>query len=242
MRRTFTYGHISGIPLRVHWNWFPIAILVALCFSAGYFPQKSSGWPGGVYWLVGFVTTLLFFGSVLVHELAHALVALREGVGVNSITLFILGGASHIANEPPTAGSDFRIVAAGPLASLTLGFVYLATANSAPDTPTIREASHYLSYMNFMLAGFNLIPGFPLDGGRIIRALLWKLTGSLHKATRLAAFGGYLVAGLFMVAGLGFILTGQIYNGFWAALIGLFLAFITYDSSRRAKRAGLGAT
>jgi Zn-dependent protease len=241
MRKTITYGHVSGIPLRVHWNWFPVAILVALSFSAGYFPLRNSDWPNGVYWVVGFITTFLFFGSVVVHELAHALVAIREGVGVKSITLFIFGGAAHMDHEPHTAGSDFRIVAAGPLANIALGILYFAAAYSTADTPTIREATHYLSNMNFMLAGFNLIPGFPLDGGRIIRALLWKLTGSLGKATRLAAGGGYLVAGIFVSAGIPFFLFKQAYSGTWSILIGVFLAYITYDSVRRAKQAGLQA-
>ena len=142
-------------------------------------------------------------------------------------------------NEPHTAGSDFRIVAAGPLANIALGILYFATAYSTADTPTIREASHYLSNMNFMLAGFNLIPGFPLDGGRIIRALLWKLTGSLAKATRLAAGGGYLVAGIFVSAGIALLLFKQIYTGTWSVLIGLFLSYITYDSVRRAKQMDL---
>jgi Zn-dependent protease len=232
MSKTITYGHISGIPLRVHWNWFPVAILVAFCFSVGYFPPRISDWPAGLYWFAGILTTFLFFGSVLIHELAHALVAVREGVSVNSITLFIFGGVSNIASEPPTAKSDFRIVAAGPIASVSLGVLYYATA-SATDTSTVREVSNYLSYMNFMLAGFNLIPGFPLDGGRIIRALLWHLTGNLQKATLMAAYGGYLVAGLFILSGIGLIVTDRFYSGFWGIFIGLFLTYITFDSKRR---------
>ena len=233
MRKTFTYGHVSGIPLRVHWNWFPVAVLIAFCFSVGYFPLRDSGWTVGLYWLVGVVTTFLFFGSVLIHELAHALVAVREGVGVNSITLFILGGVAHIANHPPTAKSDFRIVAAGPFASLSLGMICFAAAAAAADTPVIREVFHYLSFMNFMLAGFNLIPGFPLDGGRIIRAVLWQLTGSLQRATRMAALGGFLIAALFTTAGTGLFLSGSAYSGSWSVFIGLFLAYISYDSQRR---------
>ncbi len=236
MRKTITYAHISGIPLKVHWNWFPVAFLLVFCFSVGYFPLRNSDWPNQVYWSIGILTTFLFFSSVLVHELAHALVAIREGVGVNSITLFIYGGASHIANEPPTAKSDFRIVAAGPIASFTLGVFYFAAATTTTDTPAIREVSHYLSYMNFMLAGFNLIPGFPLDGGRIIRALLWHLTGSFQRATRLATSAGFLVAALIVGSGIAFIIFGSLYNGFWAILIGLFLAYITFDSKRRANR------
>jgi Zn-dependent protease len=172
---------------------------------------------------------------VLVHELAHALVAQREGVGVNSITLFVLGGAAHIAHEPPSAGSDLRIVVAGPLASISLGFFYALASHSTGGTPAIQETCHYLSGMNFMLAGFNLIPGFPLDGGRIIRAFLWKFTGSLQKATHLAASSGYLVAAAFVSVGIAFIIFEKLYDGSWSAMIGLFMAYIAYDNKRRPK-------
>jgi Zn-dependent protease len=239
VRKTITYAYLAGIPLRVHWNWFPIALVVALSFSVGYFPLRSPDWSRNVYWIVGFTTTSLFFASVLIHELAHALMATREGVKVNNITLFIFGGAAHLDNEPPSAGADFRIVIAGPLSSISLGFLFFLSANASAGIPTLHEVCRYLSYMNFMLAGFNLIPGFPLDGGRILRAILWKITGSMQKATRMAALGGYLVAALFIFAGITFIAQENLYNGSWSSSLGLFLAYITYDSNRRSKKIAL---
>src|SRR5512134_1491453 len=124
MRKSITFGQCWGIPLQIHINWFLIAALVTWSLAVGYFPQQHPGWTSEAYWMVGISTSFLFFISVLSHELGHALVALREGVPVKSITLFIFGGVAHIAHEPETAGSEFRIVAAGPLVSSALALFF----------------------------------------------------------------------------------------------------------------------
>jgi Zn-dependent protease len=235
MRKTLTYAHISGIPLKVHVNWFLIMGLVTWSLSAGYFPLRYPEWHPSIYWLIGATASILFFASVLAHELGHALIAIREGVGVNSITLFIFGGVAHIANEPPNADSDFRIVVSGPFASLTLGAGFYVLGLSTPFLPPLSELSFYLAYMNFLLAIFNLIPGFPLDGGRIFRALMWKITGDYVKATRWATAGGFGIAGLFVLFGFGIAYLGSLLAGLWLVFVGGYLGYVAHESYRQAK-------
>ena len=234
MRKTITYACVSGIPLKVHINWFLILGLVTWSLSAVYFPFRYPEWHSSIHWLIGSIATLLFFASVLAHELAHALVAIREGVGVNSITLFIFGGVAHIANEPPHADSDFRIVVSGPFASVTLGAGFYVVGMATTAFPPISDVSIYLAYMNFLLAVFNLIPGFPLDGGRILRALIWKISGDYVKATRWATAGGFGIAVLFAILGIWVIIEGSIFAGIWLVFVGWYLGYVARDSYRQA--------
>lgn len=222
-RSSLTLGTISGIPIRIHLNWFLIAILVTWSLAGGYFPNKNPGLRAAEYWIFGSLTALLFFSSVLFHELGHALAAIREGVPVKSITLFIFGGVAHIGHEPPTADAEFRIVAAGPLTSLVLAAFYFTLGSAPYMPPAVRTASFYLSQINFILALFNLIPGFPLDGGRLLRAGLWKLYNDFNRATRWATFTGLGIAGLFIIAGLAFAIQDSLFNGLWLAFIGWYL-------------------
>ena len=235
MRKTLTYAHISGIPLKVHVNWFLIMGLVTWSLSAVYFPFLYPEWHSSIYWLIGSTASLLFFASVLAHELGHAMIAIREGVGVNSITLFIFGGVAHIANEPPDADSDFRIVVSGPFTSVTLGAGFYMLGLGTTALPPISEVSFYLAYMNFLLALFNLIPGFPLDGGRIFRALIWKISGDYVKATRWATVGGFGIALLFALLGFGVLYAGSVLAGLWLVFVGGYLGFVAHDSYRQAK-------
>lgn len=223
MRGSITLTKILGIPIRLHSSWFLIAALVTWSLASGYFPQEYPGWATAVYWAVGAVTAVLFFASVLLHELGHSVLALREKVPVRSITLFIFGGVAQIGREPPTAGAEFRIAVAGPLTSLALaglaGLLRLAIpADAVPAAPVA-----YLGRINLMLALFNLIPGFPLDGGRMLRALLWGLGGNLRTATRWASWAGRGVAFLFILIGVGQMFLGGFLNGLWIAFIGWFL-------------------
>jgi Zn-dependent protease len=235
MRKTLTFAYVEGIPLRLHVNWFLIMGLVTWSLSAVYFPFRYPDWHPSIHWLIGTVASLLFFASVLAHELGHSLVAIREGVGVNSITLFIFGGVAHIANEPPHADSDFRIVVSGPFASVTLGAGFYVLGLSTTTFPAVSEVSFYLAYMNFLLAIFNLIPGFPLDGGRILRAIIWKISGDYVKATRLATAGGFGIAFLFALLGVGVVFTGSIFAGLWLIFVGWYLGFVARESYRQAK-------
>ncbi|HEX7976570.1 MAG TPA: site-2 protease family protein [Anaerolineales bacterium] len=234
MQTTFTFGKFGGIPLKVHINWFLTVALVTWSLAAGFFPQEYPGWGSEIYWSLGLATAFLFFFSVLLHELGHAVVALREAVPVESITLFIFGGVAHIANEPETPGAEFRIVAAGPLTSLMLAAFFRGVSMFAVFGPQVGGAADYLSRINLILALFNLIPGFPLDGGRIMRSILWKLTSSFKKATRWAAHVGMAIALSFIFAGVGVMVLGQFMSGLWIAFIGWYLTSAVQEGYRQA--------
>jgi Zn-dependent protease len=234
MQKSLKFGSVSGIPLQVHVNWFITAALVTWSLAIGYFPQQHPGWDKVDYWLLGTITAMLFFGSVLLHELGHALVALRERVPVKSITLFIFGGVAHIANEPDTPGSEFRIVMAGPLASFLLAGFFMIVSLPSFVPPQVASAAGYLSQVNVVLAVFNLIPGFPLDGGRILRAFLWRLRKDFYQATRWAAHTGLFIAILFVVIGIVFIFSGDIMPGLWLAFIGWYLSVAAQEGYRQS--------
>ncbi len=223
MEASVRLGRILGIPVGLHISWFLIFGLVTWSLAIGYFPTEYPSLPGVAYWTLGAVTSLLFFGSVLVHELSHSVVALRNQIPVRGITLFIFGGVAQIGREPPNAGAEFRIAVAGPLASLGLGLGFGGLWLLDQPIPYLAAPSLWLMRINLILAGFNLLPGFPLDGGRVLRALVWQITGNFHKATRVATFTGQLTAFGFIGVGLLTILSGNFFNGLWLAFIGWFL-------------------
>ena len=223
MRGSLTLGKVFGIPIKVHSSWFLVAALITWSLAGSYFPLLYPGWTTMTYWVVGVMTAALFFTSVVLHELGHSVVALRERVPVRDITLFIFGGVAQIGDEPETPGAEFRIAAAGPLTSLVLaglsGLLSFGIDGAAP----LAAAFSYLARINLTLALFNLIPGFPLDGGRILRASLWTLDGSFRKATRWATLAGRGVAYLFIFLGVGQMLSGSLLDGLWVVFIGWFL-------------------
>lgn len=223
MSGSLSLGSILGIPIKLHSSWFLIAALVTWSLAVGFFPQAYPGWETGTYWVVALVTSIFFFASVLLHELGHSVLALREKVPVKSITLFIFGGVAQIGREPPTAGAEFRIAIAGPLTSLGLALGFGGLGLLAGDAGTVAAPLAYLGRINFLLAAFNMIPGFPLDGGRVLRAALWGLGGSFGNATRWATRVGRGVAYLFILFGAVQIFTGGFLNGLWIAFIGWFL-------------------
>jgi len=223
MRGTLTIGKILGIPIRLHSSWFLVAALITWSLAGGYFPQQYPGWAGTTYWIVGAITALLFFGSVLLHELAHSILALREKVPVRSITLFIFGGVAQINREPPTAGAEFRIAIAGPLTSLGLAGLSSLLGSAVTGSAVLAAPLAYVGRINLMLALFNLIPGFPLDGGRVLRSILWGLGATFRSATRWASWVGRGVAFLFILVGVGQIFLGGFLNGLWIAFIGWFI-------------------
>lgn len=235
MRTTWTFGRVAGIPLLIHLNWIVTAVLVVWALSVGYFPQTQPGWNPGAYWLVGTATAVCFFLSVLLHELGHSLVALREGVRVNNITLFIFGGVAHIANEPPTAAAEFRIVAAGPLTSLSLAAAFTVAGWSGVFGEYLSGAALYLGQMNIILAVFNLLPGFPLDGGRILRAALWQWKKDYRRATHWATHAGVGVSILFVGIGVAIMFWGDMFSGGWLAFIGWYLGTAAREGYRQAE-------
>ncbi|MFQ5854613.1 MAG: site-2 protease family protein [Anaerolineae bacterium] len=234
MRASLTFGRIFGIPIGVHSSWFLVAALITWSLASGYFPQEYPGWTRMTYWIVGVITAILFFASVLIHELGHSVVALREGVPVRGITLFIFGGVAQIEREPPTAGAELRIAIAGPITSLVLAGIFSLLGLTATLNPVSAAPAVYLGRINLMLALFNLIPGFPLDGGRVLRALFWQYGGSFRQATRFATTVGQGVAFLFILFGVGQIFFGNFLNGLWIAFIGWFLNNAAEASNQQA--------
>jgi Zn-dependent protease/predicted transcriptional regulator len=217
--RLFT---IRGIEVGVHYSWLVIFALLTWSLGVYVFPDAVGGLPQIEYWLLGALTTILMFGSVLLHELAHSLVARTRGLNVRSITLFIFGGVSNLSGDAKEASTEFVIAIVGPLTSFVLAGVSFVIA-SAVDEPRISLVASYLTYINFVLGLFNLVPGFPLDGGRVLRAILWGTTGSMRKATEWAANVGKLVAwGMFAVA-LLLLYRGDVISGIWLAAIAWFL-------------------
>ncbi len=223
MNASIKLGHIWGIPIGLHFSWFIVFGLVTWSLAAGYFPQEYPTLAAPVYWILGAITSVLFFGSVLVHELAHALVALRNKLPVKAINLFIFGGVAELTREPRSAGAEFRIAAAGPVASFALTALFGGLYLLDQHIPLLAAPSIWLARINLMLAAFNLIPGFPLDGGRILRAVIWWKTDNLHRATQAASVSGQLVAFGFIAVGIFIAFNGSFFDGLWLIFIGWFL-------------------
>ena len=217
---------VRGVPIRVGWSWLVIVALVYWSLSAVLFPTSYEGLATWVYLVMAAVATVLLFASLLVHELCHTLQSLREGVRIKDITLFLFGGVSQ-ADEPiPGPGAEFRIVAAGPAASAVLMVLFgiLAFAGNAAglSDPSVGVLS-YLARINGLLLVFNVIPALPLDGGRLLHALLWWRTGDHERATLLAAWSGRIFAILIICLGAVFLALGDTVGGVWFAAIGWFL-------------------
>jgi Zn-dependent protease/CBS domain-containing protein len=228
MESSIKLGRIFGIEIGLHYSWFLIALLITLSL-VGQFHAEHRQWGESVIWSAAVVTGLLFFAALILHELSHALTARSRGLPVGAITLFALGGVSRIQREPQGPGTEFLIGIVGPLTSAVVGGVCLLLAIAAGWSPGTSPATpaqavlYWLGNINFLLAVFNLIPGYPLDGGRVLRSLAWWVTGDAARATRFAARGGQAVAYLFIVAGLLLFFTGAGLNGLWIAFIGWFL-------------------
>jgi len=214
---------IRGIPVRVDAGWLLIFGLVTWTLAAGYFPHVLPSRSTATYWLQGVAAALLLFGSVFLHELSHALAAVDQGVPVGGITLHVFGGVSQLDAEPPTPRAEALIAIVGPLTSFAIAGVCLIADRAVDGSPTFHALAGYLAVINVMVGVFNLIPGFPLDGGRILRATLWWWTGRLGDATRIASRCGAVVAVLLIGVGGLRALTGDLIGGLWLALIGLFL-------------------
>jgi Zn-dependent protease/CBS domain-containing protein len=217
-------GRLAGIDISIHPSWLVIAFLITYSLAGSQFPRQFRGWTEGQYWIVAGATAALFFGSVLAHELSHAILARRFGLKVEGITLFIFGGVTSIDTDSRTPREEALIAAAGPATSLLIGAV-LVGVDVFVDQPQLGALIGWLGFVNIALGIFNLIPGFPMDGGRVLRALIWKLRGDRLTATRNAAVVGRLLA--YALVGLGVFIAlqpGGIVSGLWLAVIGWFLS------------------
>lgn len=232
-------GRILGIPVRVHWSLAFIFVLVLLNLGLGVFPSWHPEWSPALTWGTAGSAAVLFFGSVLAHELSHSLVARRRGIRVERITLFLFGGVSELGDDPTSPGTEFLIAVVGPLTSIAIGAAAIMSGASGIDlapsdllpalTETVRTMTpvrtllFWLGPINVVLGVFNLVPGFPLDGGRVFRSALWWLTGDVIKATRWAAGIGQLFGWMLMFLGFMNLFQGSAAQGLWLVLIGWFL-------------------
>lgn len=228
--RTVKLGRLAGVRIELDYSWFIIFFLIFFSLSFQYFPALYS-FSTVVNVALGLGTTILFFASVLVHELAHSVVSNRSGLPIKKIILFIFGGVASLSREPCKPGVELKIAIAGPATSFILsGFFYLSATVIAPLSLPVTVAFHYLSIINFVLAAFNLVPGYPLDGGRILRSLLW-MRMSLERATVIAARAGMTVGFLLIAYGVFQLLyLGSLFGLIWLSLIGYFLITVARDS------------
>ncbi len=217
-------GRVAGIDLAIHPSWLVIAFLLTFSLADAFFPRVIPGWTAGQYWLLGAGTAVLFFGSVLAHELSHAIVARRLGLKVGGITLFIFGGATTIETESASARDEALIALAGPLMSLVIGGLLLV-AGALIQQAQVQALVGWLGVINVALGAFNLVPGYPMDGGRVLRAILWRIRGDRLVATRQAAMVGRVIGYLMVAGGIFWALRSRdIGSGLWLALVGWFLA------------------
>lgn len=212
-----------GIPIGLDLSWFLVFVLLTWTLAASYYPSEFGHWPVPLYWTMGAVTAIMLFVSVVLHELGHSVVALRYNIPVRSITLFIFGGVAQIAAEPSKAAVEFVIAIAGPLVSLALAVLFTVLKPVFAPIEPLWGVLKYLAYINFALVLFNLIPGFPLDGGRVLRAVIWAVTKNFRRATIAAASVGRLFGFFFIMVGVWQMLAGNFGGGLWIAFIGWFL-------------------
>jgi Zn-dependent protease/CBS domain-containing protein len=248
MKSTFRLIRIAGIDIGIHYSWAVIFVMLLLTLSLNYFPQASPTHSKISYWVAGFIAAMMLFISVLVHELAHSLVAKARGIPVHSITLFILGGVSNLEEEPKKPDVEFIMAVVGPVASMILAvlfwivFLFLQPHGTPadlfkfsgwmPQTSLFGAGLLYLALINVSLAVFNILPGFPLDGGRVLRAIIWGATRNLVRATNIAATVGRLVGWSFIALGVIWIFGGNLITGIWFGIIGWFLSNAA-DSTRQ---------
>jgi Zn-dependent protease/CBS domain-containing protein len=244
MRFNIKLGRISGIDIGLHYSWFVIAGLIA--FSLGqHFRQINQSWSTGEIWITAIVTAGLFFVTLLLHELAHSLAAQKRGLKVTEITLFALGGVSQIQDDATDAKTEFWVAIAGPIASVVIGLGCLGIAlgfgwrRSTDPQNVMTAVLVWLGYINISLAVFNLIPAFPLDGGRVLRSIVWTITKNQVRSTRIAARIGEVVALLFVVDGIWKYFSGGGLGGLWIAFIGWFLLDAAQASYSQVKKTGL---
>ena len=224
--RSIPLVKIAGIQIDIDYSWLMVFALVLWSLASGYFPQTYPGYATLHYWIIGTIAALLFFSSVLFHELCHAIMGNRLGEKVDRITLFIFGGMAHLSGEPRSAGDEFKIAIVGPLSSLALALLFwlIARAMTLEARPSLLAAVfRYLAFVNLALALFNLLPGYPLDGGRLLRAILWKRWGNVERATARAADWGNTIAWGLILMGTFQIFGGALVGGLWLIFIGLFL-------------------
>ena len=226
MRSTFNIGKILGIPIFINYTWFIIFGLVVFTLARISFPQTVPGLAREAYWFMALISALLLFSSLILHELSHSIVALKSRIPIKDITLFVFGGVAHMEKEPSDPTTEFKMAIAGPATSLAIAGIFFALTrimeSRGGPAPAIAVTS-YIYLINAIVAAFNLVPGFPLDGGRVLRAILWKTFGDLKRATLIASRIGKGFAYFLMGIGLLNFFYGMAISGIWFIFIGFFL-------------------
>ena len=241
MGASLRLGRIFGIPIEINASW-AIAFLLLTFVLARRFGDSDLDWPAAQRWLVAVAMVILLFGSVLAHELSHSVVARHKGIQVRGITLFILGGVFRLAKEPDRPLTEFAVAVVGPFTSIGLAAIFgglwygLGAGNS-----TLEVVLLMLAWSNLSLGVFNILPGYPLDGGRVLRAVLWGVTGSYRKATHVATRAGQTIGGIIVLIGLALGVFVNLVDGVWIALVGGFL-FTVATASYREERSGVNVT
>jgi Zn-dependent protease/CBS domain-containing protein len=231
MNGNVSIGRFGGVEVRVNWSWLVILALIVWTLTDGVFPSQNPGLSHRTYLAMGVVAAVLFFVSVLLHELGHAWRARREGIEIDGITLWLFGGVTQFKGRFTTAAAEFRIAIAGPLVSIALGVAFVVVARA--DLPSaVNGVAAWLGYINLSLAVFNLIPALPLDGGRVFRAALWRAKGDLGWATRVASDVGQGFGYLFIALGIAMLIFQGSFSGAWLAFIGWFLLQAARSESR----------
>jgi Zn-dependent protease len=216
-------GRIFGIRIGINWSWLVVVALIVWTLASGIFPESNPGLSDGTYIALAIVAAALFFASLLLHELGHAVQARREGMEIEGITLWLFGGVAKFKGMFPSAGAEFRIAIAGPLVSLALGILFSLGAWAVSMAEEVDAVAAWLGYINLTLLVFNLLPALPLDGGRVLRSALWQLRGDFRSATRLASSIGRGFGYLFIAVGIFMFIVQGSFSGAWLAFIGWFL-------------------
>jgi Zn-dependent protease len=237
-------GTFRGIPIGLHWSMLVVFALLVTSLATSLFPVTHPELPDGAYWIIAVVCAVLFFGSILLHELGHSLIAQRQGIKVRGIMLFVFGGVAQMASRSPSATIELKIAVAGPIVSLTLALLFWMVSILFAEVDAIAAPATWLAGLNLIMALFNLLPGFPLDGGRILRAVVWRFSGSEDRATRVAQASGHVFALGMMVLGVLLVVLGYVSNGIWLIVLGWFLrnAAATESTSTRVELALRGVT
>ncbi len=222
-KKSLTIGYLRGIPVEIDFSWFLVLALATWSLATNYFPAAYKNWPAVTYWVTGGITAILFLASVFLHEMAHSLVAERFNVLVRKIVLYIFGGASEMKTEPATAQAQFWISIAGPLTNIALGGLSALLAVPLSAIAPAQAMFQYLAYINFILGVSNLIPGFPLDGGAVLMAIVWGITQKRHWGIVAASAIGSFVAYLLTFLGVVLIFSGDLWDGVWTAFMGWFM-------------------
>ena len=226
-------GRVLGIPIRAHYSWLPVFPLYAWAISSTLLPRTAQGLAAWQYWTLGFVTTALMFGSVLAHELAHSVMARAEGLGTGGVTLYIFGGLATLEGQPSSPSSEFKIAVVGPAASFLTGLVFFLLNQIVLTGTThlaLAQVLRHLGLINWMLAGFNILPGLPLDGGRVLRAVLWRFNKDYYESTRIAVRAGLTIALILLACGSYVFIFVEWITGLWSMIIGLILVLLLKSS------------